>query len=176
MEIILATNNKNKIREMTELLCDRFDKIYSLIDLNIDCDAEETGATFAENSLIKARAIQMFPQAQDKYILADDTGLCVDALNGEPSINSARYAGDHNDKANRDKLLSKLQGVTNRSARFNCVITLIYPDRHFLQVEGSTEGRILTQEIGEARFGYDCIFFSNDLNKSFGNATDNEKN
>ena len=109
--------------------------------------------------------------------LADDSGLCVDALGGQPGIFSARYCGHHgDDEANRKKLLENMQGITNRAAHFNCAMALVYPNGEELVVEGQTFGEILHEEVGNGGFGYDPLFFSRDLQKSFGVATAEEKN
>ena len=111
-------------------------------------------------------------------VMADDSGLCVDALNGDPGVYSARYAGEHTQQANRDKLLANLKDVEdpNRTARFKCVITFLKPDGTMLVGEGKVEGKILKQETGDTSFGYDCLFYSNELKKCFGQATETEKN
>jgi XTP/dITP diphosphohydrolase len=135
---------------------------------------EETGATFAENALIKARAAC---SALQEMVLADDSGLCVDALNGAPGVFSARYSGVHgSDQANRNTLLKNLEGIENRKAHFTCSLALVYPDGREIVAEGYTHGNILKTENGEGGFGYDCLFFSDDLQKSFGQATAEEKN
>jgi XTP/dITP diphosphohydrolase len=109
--------------------------------------------------------------------LADDSGICVNALNGAPGVYSARYGGEHgNDKKNRDLLLKNMQGVTDRTAYFKSAVALVYPDGKELVAEGKTYGKILTEEVGNGGFGYDCIFENDDLNKSFGLATAEEKN
>ena len=127
-----------------------------------------------ENALIKARAAS---KALGLPTLADDSGLCVEALNGAPGVYSARYSGGHgNDKANRDLLLKNLEGVENRRAYFLCALALVYPNGDTLTAEGRTYGNILHAEKGEGGFGYDCIFESEDLKKSFGVATAEEKN
>ena len=188
MELIVATNNAHKTLEFKRMLSQFFDNVYSLKDKGIVCDAEETGATFAENALIKAQAVCDVIKAAslegnpfvngDFAVLADDSGLMVDALGGEPGVYSARYAalngGNATDKENRDKLLHNLEGVKNRTARFVSSLALICGE-NILQVEGTTEGRILYEEQGENGFGYDCIFESSVLNKSFGLATAEEK-
>jgi XTP/dITP diphosphohydrolase len=135
---------------------------------------EETGKTFAENALIKARAAA---KALHSPVLADDSGLCVDALGGAPGVYSARYSGEHgNDAANRAKLLQALQGEKNRNAHFSCAVALVYPNGKEYVAEGNTYGEILTKESGDGGFGYDPLFFSADLQKSFGIATPEEKN
>lgn len=175
MKLIIASNNKHKIVEIKEILGDTFGEILSQGEAGFLGEADETGVTFSENSYIKAKEIaDVFP---DCAVLADDSGLEVDYLGGAPGVNSARYCGVHgNDKANNDKLLSELEGVKERSARFVCAITLILPDGKVLTTEGKTEGDITLSPEGEGGFGYDCIFLSRELNKTFGVATDKEKN
>ena len=175
MKLIIASNNKHKIIEIKDILGDTFEEVLSQSEAGFFGEADETGVTFAENSYIKAKEIA------DKFsgcaVLADDSGLMVDYLDGAPGVNSARYCGVHgNDKANNDKLLAELDGVKERSARFVCAITLILPDGKVLTTEGKTEGDITLSPSGEGGFGYDCIFMSRELNKTFGEATDKEKN
>lgn len=171
-KLVVASGNAHKIREISEIFS-WFD-VVSQKEMGFDEDVEETGKTFSENALIKARAVAKRLQC---VAIADDSGICVDALNGEPGIYSARYAGQHgDDKANRDLLLKNLQGINDRGAHFTSAIALVYPDGRELVVEGKTFGYILEQEEGTGGFGYDCLFFSNDLQKSFGVATAEEKN
>lgn len=175
MKYIVATNNQHKLKEIKEILGSKIE-IVSLSDLNLSIDVEETGKTFLENSLIKARAVCSLSGLP---ALADDTGLMVDALNGEPGVYSARYAGiEHNDKANREKLLENLKNVEyqNRTASFRTVISIVYPDGTYLTEEGEVFGHILTEEVGNGGFGYDSLFFSDELGKSFAEASDDEKN
>lgn len=170
--LVVATGNAHKLREIAQIFTEF--EVVSQKEMGFDEDVEETGETFAENALIKARAAS---KALGCIALADDSGLCVEALGGEPGVHSARYSGGHgNDKANRDKLLKNMQGVENRRAYFNSAIALVYPDGQELLAEGRTYGNILTEEIGDGGFGYDCVFESEDLKKSFGLATAEEKN
>ena len=174
MEIVLATNNKHKLEEMRLILSGYFDKLYSLADLGIDVDVEETGKTLAENSYIKAKAIC---DLTGKISLADDTGLMVDALNGAPGVYSARYAGDeHDDAKNRALLLKNLLNANDRSAHFSTVITICYPNGNILSAEGRVDGYIATEEHGEHGFGYDSLFFCPELGKTFAEASQDEKN
>lgn len=173
MDVVIASNNEHKIKEIKQILKDKFDNLYSLKEVNINCDPKENGLTFLDNAMIKANAIG---QLTDKAVLADDTGLCVNVLNGMPGVHSARYAGNHDHKANREKLLHELDGKNDRTAYFATVVVLRYPDGTTVVGEGRVDGRILTAEEGENGFGYDTLFFSDDLNKSFGTATDDEKN
>lgn len=171
-QLVVATGNAHKLREIAEIFTDF--EVVSQKQMGFDEDVEETGATFLENALIKARAAS---KALGLPTLADDSGLCVESLDGAPGVYSARYCGSHgNDKANRDLLLKNLDGVENRSAYFACALALVYPNGDLLTAEGRTYGKILFEEQGEGGFGYDCIFESEDLKKSFGVATAEEKN
>ena len=170
--LVVATGNAHKLREIAEIFTDF--EVVSQKQMGFDADVEETGVTFAENALIKARAAA---NALGCIALADDSGLCVDALGGAPGIYSARYAGGHgSDKANRDLLLKNMENITDRTAYFISAIALVYPDGKELVAEGRTYGKVLYEEQGDGGFGYDCIFESDDLQKSFGLATAEEKN
>ncbi len=174
-KIILASNNKHKISEFRQMLdCE----VLSLEDIGFVDEIVEDGETFLENSLIKAKAVSKFLKEKNivANVIADDSGLCVNALDGRPGIYSARYAVEHNDKANRQKLLQELEGKADRSAYFVCLIVKLFSDGHYVSVEGRTYGKILTEEKGDTSFGYDCLFFSDELQKSFGQATSEEKN
>lgn len=171
-KLVIATKNQGKLKEFKEILGDYFE-VVAAADVGYNDDVEETGTTFEENSYIKAKAIYDFCHLPS---LADDSGLMVDALNGEPGINSARYAGGHgDDKANYTLLLNKLEGVTDRRAKFVTALTLIL-DNDVIVTHGQTLGEILHAPVGEFGFGYDPVFFSYDLQKSFGVATPEEKN
>ncbi|MGN1061589.1 MAG: XTP/dITP diphosphatase [Candidatus Scatosoma sp.] len=171
-KLIVATGNSHKLKEIREIF--PATEVISAAEAGFTQDVEETGQTFEENALIKARAAA---EALNLPALADDSGLCVDALGGAPGIYSARYAGGHGDeKANRKKLLKELSGVKQRSARFCCVIALCFPDGKTVTAAGETCGEILYEEQGGNGFGYDCLFFSDDLQKSFGTAEAEEKN
>ena len=170
--LIVASGNAHKLREIAEIFTEF--EVLSQKQMGFDVDVEETGTTFMENALIKARAAS---KALGLPTLADDSGLCVDALDGAPGVFSARYCGYHgSDKENRDLLLKNMQGIENRSAHFTSAVVLVYPDGTELTAEGYTYGKILTKEQGEGGFGYDCLFESDDLKKSFGLATAEEKN
>ena len=174
--IVIASNNKHKLKEFKEILLDY--NIITLEDIGYHDDIEETGKTFKENALIKAETIHKYLENKklDYIVVADDSGLCVNSLNGEPGVHSARYAGIHGDnQANRDKLQTNLKGK-NREAYFICIIAIYYPSGEYKIYEGKTFGKITEEELGNKEFGYDCIFYSNDLNKTFGQATENEKN
>ena len=170
--LVVATGNMHKLREIAEIFTDF--EVVSQKQMGFAEDVEETGATFAENALIKARAAA---KALGCITLADDSGLCVEALCGAPGVYSARYAGEHgSDKKNRDLLLKNMENVADRRAYFISAIALVYPDGRELIAEGKTYGKILYKEQGDGGFGYDCIFESDDLKKSFGLATPEEKN
>lgn len=174
MKLAIATNNQHKLQEIRAILGDSFEELLSLKDLGIDVDVEETGTTLEENALIKARAILALSGIAT---LADDTGLMVDALNGAPGVYSARYAGEeHNDAKNRALLLKNLDGAKDRSAHFATVIALCYPDGKTLTASGRVNGEILLSERGTEGFGYDSLFFSTELGKTFAEATQAEKN
>ncbi len=180
MKILLATRNKNKAREVAAILSEFRDQLgeielLTLDDAGITDDVEENGSTFEENAMIKARA----GAASGLITLADDSGIEVDALGGAPGIYSARFAGSHgDDKANNELLLQKLQGVPKekRTARYAVAIACVLPDGETFTVRGTTEGLILDSYDGAGGFGYDPLFWSLDLQKSFGRATPEEKN
>ena len=170
--IVVATGNAHKLREIAEIFPEY--EIISQRQAGFDVDVEETGETFQENALIKARAACV---ALGLPVLADDSGLCVEALGGAPGVYSARYCGWHaDDKSNRALLLKNMTDKTERSAYFCCAVALVYPDGREICAEGKTHGVILETEQGEGGFGYDPLFFSDDLQKSFGVATAEEKN
>ena len=170
--LVVATGNAHKLREIAEIFT-QFE-VVSQKQMGFHEDVEENGKDFIENALIKARAAS---KALQCITLADDSGLCVDALNGAPGIYSARYSGEHgNDAANRKRLLENMQGMTTRRAHFTCAVAVVYPDGREILAEGRTYGNILTKEEGDGGFGYDCLFESEDLGKSFGLATAEEKN
>ena len=172
-KLVIASNNKGKIREFKEILGEKFE-IIPMSEAGFNADVEENGSTFQENSLIKAKAVAT---ALNLPALADDSGLCVDYLDGAPGLYSARFSGVHgDDAANRTKLLSALDEASDRRAKFCCSICLYYPDGKTLYGYGETLGEILKSEKGSNGFGYDSLFYSYDLKKPFGEATDEEKN
>ncbi len=174
MKIVLATNNKHKLEEIRAILDGCFEQLLSLSELGLDIEIEETGATLEENALIKAREIV---RLTGMPALADDTGLMVDALGGAPGVYSARYAGEaHDDKSNRQSLLKNLENATDRSAHFGTVIAVCYPDGSYLTAEGRVDGKIIFEERGEGGFGYDSLFYSEEIGKTFAEATPEEKN
>jgi XTP/dITP diphosphohydrolase len=172
-KLLIATNNANKVLEFKEILRDLPIAVTYLADEGITLDPEETGATFRENAIIKAQA---FAQASGLLTLADDSGLEVDALGGEPGVYSARYNGtakdDHVGRCHLvlDKLAAKNVPWAERTARFRCVIALATPERLIDTVEGTVEGIIDYELKGNNGFGYDPIFFVPELNQTLGEA------
>lgn len=174
MRVVAATKNSGKIKEISEILGELGFEVVSQIEAGIDVEVFETGKSFLENAEIKARAVALLC---DDAVLADDSGLCVDALDGAPGIYSARYAGENaSDRDKIDKLLSELDGEMNREAHFETAVVFILPDGRELNARGVVTGRITTEPSGEGGFGYDPIFFSTELGKTFGDCTDEEKN
>lgn len=173
--LVIATNNKHKLKEFKSMMEDY--TILTLDDIGYDDDIEETGNTFLENALIKAQTIYSFLEKKGlSYpVIADDSGLCVDSLNGAPGIYSARYAGNHDYQACRNKLIEDLKNK-DKDAYFISTIVLYEGNENYQTFVGKTYGKIIEQELGSKEFGYDCIFYSNDLGKTFGEATPEEKN
>ena len=173
MKIIAATKNKNKLREFGEIL--KGFEIISQEEAGVDIDVEETGTTFEENSMLKAKAIF---EATGITAIADDSGLCVDALGGEPGIYSARYGGEGLDDKGRTALLLKnMENVPDekRSARFVCVITLV-GNEGIITARGECEGKIDYSPKGENGFGYDPVFFVEQFGKTMAEVSPEEKN
>ena len=180
MELILASRNKKKIREVEAILANHFPgiRILSLDDVGYIGDIEENGETYEENALTKARTAVEAGNHQYPAI-ADDSGLSVDALNGAPGVYSARYAGGHGDDAANNALLLKNLADTpaeERTARFVCCIALVYPDGREITVRGETEGLIIDEARGEGGFGYDPLFWYDPLGKTLAELTTDEKN
>lgn len=172
MEIIFASNNINKIREINSVLGDSF-TLLSLQDINMTEEIPENERTLEENALYKARHIF---KATGMNVFADDTGLEVEALNGRPGVHSARFAGENKDSgANIEKLLSLLQNETRRDARFRTVIALIYDSREYI-FEGVVNGRIIHEKRGRHGFGYDPVFIPDGKSLTFAEMDLNEKN
>ena len=175
MQVIAATHNKNKIREFKEILEPLGYEIISAEEAGYFDEPEETGTTFVENSLIKARAIYA---ACHKAAIADDSGLVVDALDGEPGVYSARYGGLEKNEDRVALVLKKLEDVQcgERTARFMCVISFVDADGNEVCAEGSVEGYITHAPSGKNGFGYDPIFYVPQLGKTFAQASAEEKN
>ncbi|WP_147819967.1 XTP/dITP diphosphatase [Salidesulfovibrio onnuriiensis] len=163
--IVLATNNKGKIREFAELLKPLGVEVKPLSDFPEIGDIVEDGETFRDNALIKARTVC---KATGLVAVADDSGLEVDHLGGAPGVYSARFAGDgHDDHANNEKLLKELDGVPDekRTARYRCIMAAVAPNGEEITTEGSYEGRIGYEYRGEGGFGYDVIFVDPELGR-----------
>ena len=173
MRFVLATHNPRKLREMGEILKDFGIEVVSPKDLGITVDVEETGSTFAENAMLKAKAIC---KAADLPAIADDSGLCVDALNGAPGVYSARYGGEGLDDRGRYMLLlSSLRGAPTRAAHFACAVACAFPNGDTLTAEGRCDGSIAYAPLGEGGFGYDPVFLLPGTGKTFGQLTQEEK-
>lgn len=174
--MLIATHNPGKIREYRALLQNTNDDIVGLDDLGITHDVDETGMSFAENALLKARA---FALVTGQVALADDSGLEVDALGGRPGVRSARYAGPNaTDEDRYRKLLSELDGVAPelRQARFRCAIAVAWPDGRCVLTTGTCEGMIAMQPRGTNGFGYDPVFFVPEYRSSMAELSDEVKN
>ena len=172
MKIVIATNNKGKVAEIKEILSTH--QIMSQSEAGIHLDAEETGSTFVENALIKARAIKEFT---DCAILADDSGLVVESLGGEPGLYSSRYAGEGcTPDQCIDKLLNNMKDLQNRNAYFISVVALIMPDGSEHIFEGRCEGEITYERKGNGGFGYDPVFYVKKYNKTFSEMGEQQKN
>lgn len=181
-KLVIASNNKGKIKEIKELLDGVNLKVVSLSDENINIDVVEDGKTFEENA--KKKAVEICDYLlergeRDFIVMADDSGLEVDYLNGEPGVYSARYAGEHgDDNKNNEKLLKNLKDVLweKRGARFVCQLAVIDSSKSYRGITGYVEGHILESINGNDGFGYDPLFYCDELEKSFGEASLNEKN
>ena len=173
MKFVLATHNPGKLKEMGDILARFGVEVVSPKDLGITVDVEETGTTFAENAMLKAKAICA---AAKLPAIADDSGLCVDALNGGPGVYSARYGGEGlDDKGRYMLLLNSMRGQPTRAAHFACAIACVFPNGDELTAEGRCDGTIAFAPIGEGGFGYDPVFFVPELKKTFGQLTAEEK-
>ena len=174
MKLILASNNAHKLVEIRAILGSEFDEILSMKEAGIVHETVEDGSTFLENAEKKAREIM---EISGCCALADDSGLCVEALGGAPGIYSARYAGEHgDDKANNRKLLRELEGVEDRRAHFACAMVLVRPDGSVVRAEGRMDGVIAFEEAGENGFGYDPLFYLPERGCTNGQLSPEEKN
>lgn len=172
MQIVFATNNQNKLREINHILGNCF-QLLSLSDLKIEDDIPENEPTLEGNALHKARYIYRIVKMD---VFADDTGLEIDTLNGKPGVHSARFAGESKDSnANIEKVLALLGSSTDRSARFRTVIALVADGKEFL-FEGTVEGRIINEKRGNEGFGYDPVFVPEGSDKTFAEMPLSEKN
>ena len=172
-KFVLATHNPGKLKEMGAILAQFGVEVVSPRNLGLTVDVEETGTTFAENAMLKAKAICA---AAKLPAIADDSGLCVDALNGGPGVYSARYGGEGlDDKGRYMLLLNSLRGQSTRTAHFTCAIACAFPNGDTLTAEGRCDGTIAYAPMGEGGFGYDPVFFVPELKKTFGQLTAEEK-
>lgn len=175
-KIIIATGNKGKAREFATLFSPLGYEVLTLHDLEGATDVEETGTTFEENAILKAEALcEQF----HTMVIADDSGLMIDALDGRPGVYSARYAGEQkNDDENIDKVLDELKDVPDekRTARFYCALAVAVPGQETITVSGTVEGRIASGRQGENGFGYDPVFYVPDLGKMMAELKPEEKN
>jgi len=176
MKVLLATQNKGKVKELQELLAGEDIEVLSLLDIENWEEVAESGSTFAENAALKAR---IAAQRTGLVSLADDSGLEVDALHGAPGVYSARYAGEpKDDDRNNEKLLKELEGVPEdqRTARFRCALVVATPTGEEYLTEGVVEGRILTERRGKEGFGYDPLFYLPDFGRTMAQLNVNQKN
>lgn len=175
-KVIIATKNRGKASEFASLFANYPVELMTLLDIDGAPDIEENGTTFEENAIIKAEGIRKFI---DAIVIADDSGLMVDILDGMPGIYSARYAGEEkSDDANIDKLLKELEGVPleKRTARFFCALAIAIPEQKTITVSGTCEGIILDEKRGNNGFGYDPIFYVPELGRTMAELTQEEKN
>lgn len=174
MKLVLASKNEKKLREMNEILSGMGVEVCLQSEVGIDIDVEETGTTFEENSRLKAQAVM---EASGLPAIADDSGLCVDALNGAPGVYSARYGGEGLNDAGRYKLLlANMPRGAARTAKFVSVITCCFPNGDVLTARGECPGTIAFAPMGEGGFGYDPVFFLPKLKKTFAQLAPEEKN
>lgn len=173
-EIVFASHNEGKIKEIKKLLAPYGINVKSALDMNLP-DVEETGKTFEENSLLKSRTIA---KLVNMPCLADDSGLCVDALNGAPGVYSARYAPNRDFDKGMEKLLAEMEKSPNKSrnAHFSCVISLAWPDGQYKVFAGQVDGKIAFHKMGAGGFGYDPLFVPEGFTSSFAQMSQEEKN
>lgn len=174
MKLVLASKNKKKLVEMNAILGQLGIEVCSEAEAGVDLDVEETGTTFEENSLLKAKAVM---EASGMPAIADDSGLCVDALGGAPGVYSARYGGEGLDDAGRTRLLlENMRGQSPRTCRFVSVITCCFPNGDVISARGECEGTVAFAPMGDGGFGYDPVFFVPGLKKTFAQLSAEEKN
>lgn len=173
MKVVLASHNQKKMVEMKAILSQMGVEVLSQAEVGMDLEPEETGTTFEENARIKAQAVM---QATGLPAIADDSGLCVDALNGAPGIYSARYGGVDSDQARYRLLLENLRGAGSRAAHFHTAIVCCFPNGDRLDAAGDCFGTIAYAPQGDNGFGYDPVFFVPELRKTFAQLTPEEKN
>lgn len=174
MKFVLASKNPHKLVEMQAILGELGVEVVLESDVGVDLEVEETGTTFEENSFLKAQAVM---EATGLPAIADDSGLCVDALNGAPGVYSARYGGEGlNDQERYQLVLKALVGQTDRRAKFVSCICCVFPDGHQVTARGECPGTIAFAPQGEGGFGYDPVFFVPALRKTYSQMTPEEKN
>ena len=172
-KFVLATHNPGKLAEMKAILSGLGVEVVSPAEAGVEVDVEETGTTFAENAMLKAKAVCA---AAGLPAIADDSGLCVNALNGGPGVYSARYGGEGLDDAGRRRLLlQNLRGQTTRAAHFTCAVACAFPNGDTLEAEGRCDGAIAFAPLGEGGFGYDPVFLIPEKGKTFGQIGPEEK-
>ena len=174
MRLIIASNNKHKVYEIKTILAPYFDEILSLSEAGISHETVEDDETFMENALKKAREIA---EISHGAALADDSGICADALGGEPGVYSARYSGGHgNDEYNNKLLIKNLSDKADKSAHYTAAIAIVYPDGREVTAEGYMYGRIIDTPRGDRGFGYDPIFVPEGEQRTVAEMSDSEKN
>ena len=174
MKLVLASKNQKKLLEMNDILSHLGVEVCSETEVGVDLEVEETGTTFEENSLLKAKAVM---EASGLPAIADDSGLCVDCLNGAPGVYSARYGGEGLDDAARYRLLlNNMRGARTRAAHFTSAIACVFPNGDTIEAEGICPGTIAFAPQGTGGFGYDPVFFVPELKKTFAQMTADEKN
>ena len=174
MKLIIASNNKHKIYEIKKILGEKFDEIISLCEAGIDHETVEDGDTFMANAMKKAREIA---EIYGVITLADDSGICCDALGGAPGVFSARFAGTHGDDENNNRyLLELLRDKADKSAHYTCAMALAYPDGRLVTAEGYMYGEITENARGSRGFGYDPIFIPTGESRTVAEMSDDEKN
>ena len=173
MKFVLASQNKHKLEEMQAILSAHGVEVVLQSDLGLHVDVEETGDTFAENALLKAKAVM---EASGLPAIADDSGVCCDALNGAPGVYSARYGGPELDDAGRYRLLlANMQGAKTRAAHFTSAIACVFPNGDVIEAQGECPGTIAFAPQGDGGFGYDPVFFLPQLRKTYAQLTPEEK-
>ena len=177
MKLIIASNNKHKIREIKAILGEKFEDILSMSEAGISHETVEDGSTFMENARKKAHEMAKISSCAS---LADDSGICAHALDGAPGVFSARFAGENgghgDDEANKDLLLEKLKDKSDRTAHYTCAMVIAYPDGTEVSAEGYMYGTITKERHGNGGFGYDPIFMPEGYTVTVGEITDEEKN
>jgi XTP/dITP diphosphohydrolase len=176
MDVILATQNAGKVKELGSQLAKFGVTVHSLLTLEDDVHIDETGQTFKENAIIKAEFVS---RKYNKVVFADDSGLSVDALNGRPGVYSARYAGENaSDQENINKLIRELEGISfdDRTATFHCALAIATPNQETVVFHGKCEGFITETQQGEGGFGYDPVFYVPRFKRTMAELTSDEKN